>query len=58
MTLINTLYATPSDSQVAEAKEENKYYKAIYNNGKLSHYLLQKIKEVKDCGCHGQRNSI
>jgi len=55
--LINTLYAPPSDLIIAEAKAENKYYKAIYNNGKLSHYLLQTIKEVKNCGCHGQRNT-
>jgi len=55
--LINTLYAPPSESQIEEAKLKNKYYKAIYNNGKLSHYVLQTIKEVKNCGCSGQRNT-
>lgn len=54
--LINTIYVQPTPEQLEEAKNENKVYKVVYHNGKISHWQLQKIQEPKtSCSWCGKK---
>jgi hypothetical protein len=42
-----TLYSEPTPEQILEASYQKKKYLPIYHNGKLNHWQLVKIPEVK-----------